>query len=389
MNDRKLKFSFWNYVPVSGSSYKRVKDWKELGINLAMSYVYDPSSSTKEDMIALLDECKKEEIDVLIYDKRTSFYNLLEKGETKFREDVRSAYEDFGEHPATYGFCLGDEPNFEQVDAFIKTSQIVSEIMPNIHHFGNLLPYFSNKEEQELLGRDEKFYFSLLEKIYRNGAFSSLSFDQYRQCYDSYMNQKEGVKHFLYGLRMFQKASKEFDIPMYVSLLAVRHWNYREPTVDDIRWQLAASLAHGARGFFWFYLEGGNHECAFDDPAIIRDNGEHTPIYDRLRRVERRFQKAVLPIFDTLSFQDITYFGDGLMNGYHDDDIDISSNRSLLSFLSHFVDGKGNRYVLLVNGDQRLSNLYTIAFAGEKKETWILPGEFVLYDVTNRKEVLL
>lgn len=389
MNDWKLKFSFWNYVPLGPSSYQRVKEWKQLGINLAMSYVYDPSKSKKEDMIALLDASKKEGIDVLIYDLRTSFYNLLAKGEEEFKKDVESAYEDFGRHPATYGFCLGDEPNFEQVPFFIKTSQIVHEIMPDLHHFGNLLPYFSNKEEQELLGRNEQFYLSLLNQIYQGGTFTSLSFDQYRQCYDEGMNQKEGVKHFLYGLRMFQKASKDFGLPMYVSLLAVRHWNYREPTYDDFRWQLAVSLAHGARGFFWFYLEGDESDPAYDYPAIISDSGEHTPLYDTLRRAERRFQKEVLPLFDALSFLDVTYFGDGLSRDYRDEDIVISSNRESLSLLSRFVDEKGNRYALLVNANQRLSNFYSIEFAGEKKEKWLLPGAFALFDITNRKEVLL
>lgn len=389
MNDSDLKFSFWNYCPLSPSSYKRVKEWKELGMNLAMSYVYDPSISKKEDMIALLDECAKEGIKVLIYDKRTSFYNLLAQGEEDFRADVIKASEDFSSHPATYGFCLGDEPNFEQVDAFIKTAQIVAEITHNPHNFGNLLPYFGDKELQEILGRDEKFYCSLVSKILNESKLPFIGYDCYEQCLDEGENQEEGIKHFLYGLRMYQSCCAKAGIPYYVSLIAVRHWRYRLPNKDDIKWQLSMSLAHGARGFIWFYLE--QHEChpSFDEPAILSEGKGHSQIYQDLMLSQGRFKKRLLPLFDSLSFEKVDYLEGRYALDYQGEGIEVISSRPLFSTVSYFSSPDGHRYALLVNGSQRLANQYKIRLSGNETSGWTLPGDFRLFDLNSGKEVLL
>lgn len=388
MDNFDLKFSFWNYCPLTSDSWKRVKEWKELGMNLAMSYVYDPLSCKKEDMIALLDECEKQGIKVLIYDKRTSFYNLIQKGEEAFRKEVKEASLDFSSHPATYGFCIGDEPNFEQVDAFIKSAQIVSEITQNPNNFGNLLPYFGDKELQDLLGRSEEWYCALVKRILTESKLPFVGYDFYEQCFDSYMDQETGIKHFLYGLRMYQKCTSELGIPFYVSLLAVRHWHFRKPSYDDFKWQLAMSLAHGARGFVWFFLEQHEVVSDFDEPAIL-SNGDHSPIYDDLKRAQTRFQKRVLPLFNSLRFEKVSYIEGKFNPSYKDEDIEISSRRGLFSTLSYFSSSDGRRYALLVNGSQTLSNFYQIHLGKTNVEAWILPGDFRLFDITSDKEVLI
>ena len=62
-----FKIGFWNYVETGILDPKKaVKDWKELGMTLPMSFAYDPKKHKKEDMIALLDECQKEGMKVIV-----------------------------------------------------------------------------------------------------------------------------------------------------------------------------------------------------------------------------------------------------------------------------------------------------------------------------------
>lgn len=383
--DFDLKFSFWNYVPLSPSSKEMVREWKTLGMNMAMSHVYDPANCKKEDMIALLDECQKEGIQVLVYDLRTSFHTFIQMGEEAFKEGVKEAAEDFGHHPAVYGFCLGDEPNFEQVDAFIQTSLIVQAIMPWLTPFGNLIPYFGDNETQALLGRSEEFYRSLVNRIVKEGRMPSLGYDHYVQCYDEDMDQKKGIKEFLYGLRQYGKIARENDIPLYVSLLSVRHWFYREPTFDDFRWQLSMSLAHGARGFFWFFLQEGVLEHGFGEPPFAGPNHRKTPLYDRLMGAQERFQRETLPLFNDLRYEDCLYFGDGMERSVKMMGMEIKAERNQLSVLSIFTAKDGQMVAMLVNGDQRKANLYRVKKQdGSQMDCYLLPGELRLFHLLEK-----
>ena len=72
-----FKIGFWNYVETGILDPKKaVKDWKELGMTLPMSFAYDPKKHKKEDMIALLDECHKEGMKVIVCDIRASYRTL-------------------------------------------------------------------------------------------------------------------------------------------------------------------------------------------------------------------------------------------------------------------------------------------------------------------------
>ena len=80
------KISFWNYERTGvWDEARAVRDWKEAGINLAMTFELSETED-KSRMIKLLDECEKANIKAIVCDERTTYYALNEKGEEKFRE---------------------------------------------------------------------------------------------------------------------------------------------------------------------------------------------------------------------------------------------------------------------------------------------------------------
>ena len=82
MKDNQIKFGFWNYLPSDTLDLSIVKTWKDMGCNLPMSFMYNPEdkSHTKEYMLKFLDECQRQGVQCLMFDRRVSFRTLSEIG---------------------------------------------------------------------------------------------------------------------------------------------------------------------------------------------------------------------------------------------------------------------------------------------------------------------
>ena len=138
------KIGFWNYTACGVRDEKDVALWKELGFNLAMSFVYDPNTCEKESMLRTLDACEKEGLRVILYDKRTDYHTLLAQGEEAFLSGVKEAVRDFGSHGAVFGFFTGDEPAAEsekELNAAAYALKAVKAAAPHLTPYCNLFPY--------------------------------------------------------------------------------------------------------------------------------------------------------------------------------------------------------------------------------------------------------
>lgn len=51
---------FWNYTQTGQLQPKDVADWENCGMNLVLSPHYDPAVHQKQDLLALLDETRRE-----------------------------------------------------------------------------------------------------------------------------------------------------------------------------------------------------------------------------------------------------------------------------------------------------------------------------------------
>lgn len=380
-------FTFWNYLPIEDDFDLEfiVSKWKNLGINVAMSFAYDYKNSNKDKMIELLDICERENIQLIINDTRTSYLELDSLSKEEFITNIHNAYQDFGKHKACYGFYIGDEPNFEHVDNFIFTAQKVLEIMHNLIPFGNLLPYWGDKKACLKAGHSEQFFYDLVNRILKETKLPIIGFDHYTQCYDSYMNQEKGIEFFLYDLRMYQKVCTENKTPFIVSLLALDHWHYRLPTADDIRWQISTSFAHGASGICWFYFHQKCLDTGFGNAPFIGNKFLETPIYKTIEIEQKRIIDNYFPLFNDLDFLKINYIDKKHHYKYKDENIvDFKQDRKLLTFISYFKDRRDNSiYMMITNGSQKYSNHYRYQINDKKEDFWLLPGAFILTKINS------
>ena len=380
--DKNIKLGFWNYAPFGIISNKdAVKDWVSVGSNLPMSFIYDYKKNKKDEMLALLDECQKFHLKLIVSDTRTLFTNLRSMTKEDFRSLVKAAYDDFGHHEAAFGFFIGDEPSPEDSDLFIEAMKIVLEEMPGLVPFGNLLPYF-----MEINNPRKEEYIEILNKILKETKTPLIGFDQYSQCFDEYAHPLEGIQSYFYGLDKYQEITKKNNTSFIISLLSVGHWNYRVPTEDDIRWQIYTSLAHGARGINWFYLLQDDHDYSYRGAPYTNFGLKKTPMFDIIARQQYLFKVGYEEQFNKMELIDVYHINDPLYLGKKvekDENFSIKTDRDFPVIVSYYQEINGNKkYLSFVNGSQRFSNLLRIIFKGDKKEDlWLAPGEMKIFDL--------
>src|SRR5438105_873484 len=108
------------------------------------------------------------------------------------------------------------------------------------------------------------------------------------------------------NLEQIRAAAKKHDLPFWNIVLAVAHFNYREPSAADLRFEAYSSLACGARGlayFTYFASQVGNYRG-----AAIDQFGNPTPTWNNLQNVNLQIQKLAPTLLD-LTSDGVYHFG--------------------------------------------------------------------------------
>lgn len=388
--DRDIKFGFWNYVESGVYGADAVDQWKDLHCNLPMSFTYDCKRHKKQDMIDVLDKCSLHGMKLIVCDSRTHYKTLVRLGKEAFTEGVKEAYNDFGHHPAVFGFFVGDEPAMTEYEAYIDAINIVVEIAKGLIPFANLVPYWGGGSDFDMLvGAKEKKHDQIVENLLSKANLPLLGYDQYCQCLTEQANQQCGINSYFFVLDKYNQITKKYGIPFYVSLLACGHWDYRVPTEDDIRWQIYTSIAHGARGIIWFHLYQYEAGTSYVNTPIIGPDRLTSPTYDAIKRQQYIFDSYYREILDKIYMTDVYHVGHiyDPRRRFGEDEyiLDINGKYSHPTILTYYKEYESDeRWVSLVNADQRLSNKITLKMkSGKEHVVWLAPGEMWIKKLAN------
>lgn len=387
--DNEIKFSFWNYLPLGTLDTSIVQKWVDINCNLFMSFRYIEGESKKEDMIALLDEAQKFGVKVIINDERNEYLRLNKMSKEDFIKGVKASIDDFGSHPATFGFYGGDEPFSDQEDNFCFTMKLLKELCPDKTHYGNLLPYWSGllAEPQER-DRGDDFYYKKINRLIREGKLDILAFDQYTQCYDDADRQQNGIRLFINGMHHFSTIARNNNIPLYVSLLSIGHFSYREPTETDIKWQINVALAMGAKGIVWFYFHQTAKDYGYLNPPFLGERAYITPMYGKIQRQQYIFNERYKKIFDNIDIDCYGFLGEdyGELNYKPDQKMvkrfDIKNKNSLtMVSYGHYRDNPKHKVIFVVNANQFHGNVFSIYFTdGREYHFELNAAEMKMFD---------
>lgn len=358
---KKYPLGFWSCYPygINGMTEKEIADMADCGMTLTMSPW--TGHSKKEETLRVLDLCEKYGMQLILCDDRTHWTHIHE-GADNYRAAMKEAYDDFGRHPALFGFFLGDEPHESQMDDCTKAYIIALEEGHGLVPYLNQNPGYADK----------------CRKFVQDSGCRLLSYDRYTQ-----MNPgPEGAVDFIRDFAQYKKLAEEVNVPMLSIMLSVGHFRYRVPGIDDFRWQMGVALACGANAIFWFTyhtpIRNNNYRG-----GPISEFGEKNPSWYALKDVQRKFNRDYADLFNNIDYKGVYWYGkeypiDAYTPGKQEDIekyklYDVSSANGTPALVS-FFDGKGENagkhYVMITNNSWDTPDLFILKTAAGCKGIW-------------------
>ena len=360
----------WNWAPSDAATFKTMR---ECGLTVA-GFV-----SPKE-----LDLCHAAGLRAIVSDPRVSGYDWKNVDEATARKKVASLVAEVGKHPAVYGFYLRDEPGADLFPGLARVSALVRELAPGKWPYINLFPNYASPQQ---LGTAT--YAEHLEKFIETCKPTALSYDHYALMDDG------SLRHgYWQNLEAVRAAAKKSALPFWNIVLTVAHFNYREPTAADLRFQVYSTLAYGGRGlayFTYFAPQVGNYRM-----APIDQFGNVTPTWHFMQNVNLQVGKLA-PTLLQLTSDEVYHFGAPPEGCRGPGEKSLLKAANPAEFMAgDFTHTDGGRYVLLLNKDfaksrhcapqfsappkrVQMVSPYTgqfIDFSGE--QMWLAPGQGVL-----------
>ena len=387
----RLALSFWGYRRFGRQDIaESVKTWKDAGFNVALSFIFTKEDK-KEDMLALLDACEEEGLKVILYDDRIHCHRLMETSEENYERAVMRSVEEFARHPASAAFFVSDEPNKDTLPLAEKAVRIVQKHSP-IPAFVNFYPMWRSKDYVDLVGVAGSEIGTLYSRFVKNTGLSCLAYD----CYGA-MNARDPETEtnvFFDNLNTYCKIAKETGIPLWTSLLCTGHWAFKQPTLADMRWQLSAALAHGAKSVQWFMLYDTDEKVG-DSPIDIYN--ERQPSYYDLRKVNREFSDDLGGLIPKLELEEVYHYAKSYggtqryAEGY-DEYLKIFTakygDHAIISRFRHKETGRV--WYMFVNASRTAGNQFKFRFAspygGCDGECWLDAGRYRLIELKEGKE---
>jgi hypothetical protein len=363
----------WNWAASDAASFQKMR---ECGLTVA-GFV-----SPKD-----LDLCHAAGLKAIVSDPRVSNYDWRNVDESAARKKITSLIGEVGKHPAVYGYYLRDEPGAELFAGLAKVSALVRELAPGKWPYINLFPNYANAEQLGTASYEEH-----LEKFIASCKPTQLSYDHYALMDDG------SLRHgYWQNLEAMRAVAERHSLPFWNIVLTVAHFNYREPTAADLRFQVYSTLAYGGRGiayFTYFAPQVGNFRG-----APIDQFGNTTHAWHDLQHVNLQVSKLARTLLQ-LSSDEVYHFGtvpDGCRS---------PSEKSLVKAVNHsdlmcgdFTHTDGSRFVLIVNKSFVKSRYCAAQFRGTPKkiemvspytgqltdfageQQWLAPGLGVLLKV--------
>jgi len=362
--------SFWSYTNL-GEHGKvmdeaEVAEWADAGFTVPQSPIHDPNDpAQKAHMLKILDWAQKHGMKLILCDPR----GYAKKGPggdeglipPDYADGVRAAVKDFGNHPATFGFHVGDEPDASFKLAFFECYRVHKQIAPKLHPFANLLPWWPGAAKRA--GADA--WPNYLDEFVTKSNADLISYDHYAQ-----MNPgQSGWNGYFANLKLYREASLRNGVPFWNTILSVGHFRYRCPNYDEIRWQFNTTVAAGANGVLWFFYYMRQPHANYR-LSPVDEHWDRTQTYYDIRRVQKSFHRHYGDLFARLVSTRVTFtpkpYGDGLAfspNGIVSRIAPDKKDHPIL--LGEFTDVKGRRYAMVVNNSMTKNVSVALTFPGQ------------------------
>lgn len=256
-----------------------------------------------------------------------------------------------GDHPATFGYYLRDEPSSVIYPGLGRWKAAYKAANPEQLAYINLFPNYASPAQ---MGADT--YDQYLERYVEQVDPEFISYDHYALMDDGTLRGG-----YFQNLEAVRRASLAAGIPFWNIVLSNAHFRYAEPSPAGLRFQAYTTLAYGGRGisyFTYFAPKVGNYRL-----APVDQFGNRTPVWDMLRNVNLQIH-TLAPIYCTLSSVNVFHHGGEIPEGCSgmDTSVHLESVAGENLLVGEFVGPDGQPAVLVVNKDLHISTTFGVQF---------------------------
>ncbi|NLC58419.1 MAG: hypothetical protein GX774_16420 [Armatimonadetes bacterium] len=361
--------SFWSYTNLKEHGRymdeAEVEEWADAGFTVPQSPSFDANDPAQKAHIQrLLNWARERQMKLILCDPRCRAQpgpnGDWSQMPPDYADGIRAAVKDFGSHPATFGFHVGDEPDAAMKETFFRCYRVQKEVAPHLFPFANLLPWWPGAEERA--GTDT--WPNYLDEYVRDSNADLISYDYYGQMVPG----EDGWNGYYENLRLYREAMWRNGVPFWNTLLSVGHFRYRCPNYDEIRWQFNTTVASGAHGVLWFFYYMRQPHANYR-LSPVDEHWDRTQTYYDIRRVQKSFHRFYGDLFTRLVSTRVTFHPKAYGNG------EVFKPNGIVSqilapeghpvLLGEFVDLQGRRYVMLVNNSMTESAKIGLTFPGQ------------------------
>ncbi|MBQ3289246.1 MAG: hypothetical protein IJH50_07550 [Kiritimatiellae bacterium] len=276
----------WWGIPEDKATVERYREAQQAGFTVLMQ-----GASSVEKTYELLERAQSAGIKLSVF--------FPEIG----RDNMEDAVAKLKNHPALFMWHVKDEPKYKDFEWVAKTIRRIDAVD------GRHVCYVNHiADASESMGVPD--YDAYMERMLREFKPRLISADFY-PCrladvtravpYRDISNEVYVCPTWYRQLEYLSGLARREHLPLALFACDVAHnvidYVYPVPTVATLRLQMYSNLAYGARmlQYFTYWNPSSMTPLKFHE-SIIREDGTRSPVYDRVRQVNRELQ-ARAPVF--------------------------------------------------------------------------------------------
>ena len=263
--------SYWCGPPESVTNLnKAYAEVAECGFNYTLLPCTGVSDKGNK---AILEACKKSKLKYILYDSRIA---SAEPSSPAFKTNVAAAVAEYGKHTALGGYFIADEPDYTAIARVGAINRALLEAdpkhLPFINLYPNYVPAFA------LAGHTYEQY---VEDFLTNARPRLLSFDHY-----ALLDNGTLRPNYFENLEIVRRQGLKHDVPISFIFQLTSHGSYRDPSEEELRWQVNTGLIYGTKALLYFtYWHPPADPVFAKSVAVIGPKGERSYHYAQVKRI--------------------------------------------------------------------------------------------------------
>jgi hypothetical protein len=247
----RFAIGFWVNPPMDELAKERYREVAEANFNVVIGGFSDPTQTKR-----LLKLCKRNGLKAIV----------------RYRPDLG----EIPDGPACWGYGLRDEPNAKDFPVLAEQVAALRQSHPGKLSMINLFPDYANAEQ---LGNST--YDAHVEEYMRVVQPDMLCMDHYPQ----FKPDRDGRDGYCRNLEVMRRHALANDVPFWNFFNIMPYGPHTDPTEDQVRWQIYASLSHGAKGVLYFCYYTPRSAEFPKGGAIIGTDNRKTRHYAQAQRL--------------------------------------------------------------------------------------------------------